>query len=63
MFDYEIKNKLQDLTLSENLCLLHLNIRSINANFENFKNLLEETDYTFNVICLSETWSNNEAFL
>ena len=29
---------------------------------KNSKNLLEETDYTFNVICLSKTWSTDEAF-
>ena len=42
--------------------MLHLNIRSINANFENFKNLLEESKYIFNVICLSETWSTDKDF-
>ena len=42
--------------------MLHLNIRSINANFENFKSLLEETDYSFNIICLSETWSTDKDF-
>ena len=39
-----------------------MNIRSINANFENFKNILEEADYAFNVICLSETWSTDKDF-
>ena len=63
MFDNEVKNNLHDLTLYDNLCLLHLNIRSINANFENFKNLLEESNSVFNVICLSETWSTDENFL
>ena len=61
-FSDEIKDNLRNLTMQENLCLLHLNIRSINANFENFRNLLEESSFIFNLICLSETWSTNENF-
>ena len=62
MFDEEIVENLKELTLYENLCMMHLNIRSINANFESFKNLLEESKYVFNIICLSETWSNDKEF-
>ena len=35
---------------------LHQNIRSIKKNFENFKLLLNSINFTFSVICLSETW-------
>ena len=36
--------------------ILHLNIRSIKKNFDNFKNFLCSLDFTFSVICFSETW-------
>ena len=35
--------------------ILHLNIRSIRKNFENFKLFLNLINFTFSVICLSET--------
>ena len=35
--------------------VLHLNIRSIKRNFENFKLFLNLINFTFSVICLSET--------
>ena len=35
--------------------VLHLNIRSIKKNFENFKLFLNLINFTFSVICLSET--------
>ena len=62
MFGQEVNSQLQELTLYENLCLLHLNVRSINANFETFKCLLEDSHYIFNVICLSETWATDKSF-
>ena len=36
--------------------VLHPNIRSIKKNFENFKLFLNSINFTFTVICLSETW-------
>ena len=36
--------------------ILHLNIRSIKRNFENFKLFLNSINFTFSVICLLETW-------
>ena len=33
-----------------------MNIRSIKKNFENFKLLLKYINFTFSVICFSETW-------
>ena len=36
--------------------ILHLNIRSIKKNFDNFKKILCSLDFTFSVICFSETW-------
>ena len=36
--------------------ILHLNIRSIKKNFENFKLFLSSLEFSFSVICFSETW-------
>ena len=38
------------------LSILHLNIRSIKKNFENFKLFLSSLSFDFSVICFSETW-------
>ena len=38
---------------------MHLNIRSINKNFENFKMFLSNLNFSFSIICLSETWLND----
>ena len=56
------KSILHETKQYENLSLLHLNIRSLNDNFENFRNLLEDSEFSFNVICLSETWSTDKDF-
>ena len=40
----------------DGISFLHINIRSINKNFENFKLFLSSLNFTFTVICFSETW-------
>ena len=40
--------------------IFHLNIRSVNKNFENLKNLLQEIKHDFKVIILSESWLKDE---
>ena len=62
MYEDEVSKYLEENIKYENLSLLHLNIRSMNANFENFKTFLEQTEFAFNVICLSETWLSNNSF-
>ena len=44
------------------LTLIHLNIRSIKANGDNFVSYLENINLKFDVICLSETWINDNDF-
>ena len=48
--------KLNDKTFS----VLHLNVRSLNKNFESFKELLTTIKFEFKVICLTETWCKND---
>ena len=41
---------------SDQFSVLHLNIKSIKKNFENFKLFLNSVSFTFSVICFSEKW-------
>ena len=43
----------------ENVSVLHLNIRSINKNFENCKMFLSNLNLIFSIICFSKTWLND----
>ena len=40
--------------------VLHLNIRSLNKNFESLKNLLVEINFCFEVICITESWCSDD---
>ena len=43
----------------ESVSVLHLNIRSIDKNFENFEMLLLNLNFSFSIICFSETCLNH----
>ena len=45
-----------DNSMTDWFSILQLNIRSIKKNFENFKLFLSSLDFSFGVICFSETW-------
>ena len=40
--------------------VLHLNIRSLNKNFESLENLLVEINFCFKVICITESWRSDD---
>ena len=40
--------------------VLHLNIRSLNKNFERLENLLDEISFCFKVICITESWCSDD---
>ena len=40
--------------------VLHLNVRSLNKNFESLKELLTTIKFEFKVICLRETWGTDD---
>lgn len=44
----------------QNFSILNINIRSISKNFDNFKILLQQLNFTFKVICISETWCKKD---
>ena len=43
---------------SKDLSIIHINCRSLNANFTDLKVLLRTLDFSFDVIGLTETWLN-----
>ena len=45
-----------DNSSTDYFSVLHLNIRSIKENINNFKLFLTSITFTFKVICFSETW-------
>ena len=57
----------QDLTndltkiSQDSFSVLHLNVRSLNKNFESFKQLLCNLKFEFRIICLSETWCDDNS--
>ena len=55
LFPEEFKCFLVNSSPSNYFSILHLNIRSIKKNFENFKLFLKTINFTFSVICFSET--------
>ncbi|XP_065684402.1 putative uncharacterized protein DDB_G0289263 [Hydra vulgaris] len=58
----EVKYFLKIDNINSYLNVVHINIRSLKKNFENFLNVICETDNSFNLICVTETWSSNEEF-
>ena len=48
--------------LKDYLSVLHLNIRSINKNFESFKEFYLKINFRFSIVCFSETWIDDISF-
>ena len=54
---YSPESVRQKLSTAKNkLSFIHLNIRSMGKNFEDFKFFLNQLSYNFSFICLTETW-------
>lgn len=62
LYENEVFNFLKDIKQKENLSILHINIRSMKKNFEKLRELLQATNYSFNIICVSETWISDLEF-
>ena len=50
-----------DCFCKSDFSVLHVNIRSINKNFETFENFCCKLSCTFSVICFSETWATDNS--
>ena len=59
----DIKIFLYETQRFENVPVFHVNIRALKTIFENFRNLLNNTGTSFNIICLKETWCSNSEII
>ena len=41
---------------SETVNAIHVNIRSLSKNFDNLLDILRDSNYSFNILCITETW-------
>ena len=55
------KNNFQCFS-NNSFSVLHLNIRSMNNNFESFKEFYSTINFKFSIVCFSETWVENTSF-
>ena len=57
---YDLDTIVQNNVFSNNKkSLLHVNIRSIHANFDSFVHIIESLNYCFDVIAKTESWLDN----
>ena len=57
---FSVENLQPHLPDGNTFSVLHVNIRSMKKNFNNFKYMLSMLKYEFKVICITETWCNDE---
>ena len=57
----DFKNNFQSF-LKDSFSVLHLNIRSMNKNFESFKEFYSKMKFKFSIVCFSETRVDDISF-
>ena len=57
---YKVEDVANHTHTSENISVVHVNIRSLRKNLDSFKEFIEESNNAFNIICVSETWCSND---
>ena len=57
ILEENVKRYLCDIKKYDSLSLIHVNIRSMNSNFEKLHDLLLNCLNSFNIIRVTETWS------
>ena len=62
VLEENVKRYLCDIKKYYNLSFIHVNIRSMNSNFEKLHDLLLNCSNSFNIICVTETWSRDNYF-
>ena len=55
VLEENVKRYLCDIKEHHNLSLIHVNIRSMNSNFEKVHDLLINCSNSFNIICVTES--------
>ena len=54
-----VKRYLCDINKYGNLSLIHVNTRSMNSNFKKLNDFLLSCPNSFNIVCVTETWSTD----
>ena len=61
LFTNEIESFLSEKENSETINGIHVNIRSLPRNFDNLLDILRDSNYSFNILCITETWCTDSA--
>ena len=56
LFPNEIESFLSEIEISETINAIYVNIRSLSKNFDNLLDTLRDSNYSFNILCITETW-------
>ena len=56
LFPNEIESFLFEKENSETINAIHVNIRNLSKNFDNLLDILRDSNNSFNVLCITETW-------
>ena len=56
LFPNEIESFLSDKENSETINAIHVNIRGLLKNFDNLLDIWRDSNNSFNVLCITETW-------
>ena len=56
IFPNDIESFLSEKGNSETINAIHVNIRSLSKNFDNLLVILRDSNYSFNILCVTETW-------
>ena len=56
LFPNEIESFLSEKENSETINEIHVNIRSLPKNVDNLLDVLRDSNYSFNIFCITETW-------
>ena len=59
----DIRNFIYETQRFENFSVYHAKVTGLKINFENFRNLLNNTGSSFNIICLTESWCSNSEII
>ena len=60
--DEEAKQQIQNLNCEQAFSLIHINIRSLNANIDKLKTFLYKLKHQFSLVCITESWLTNSEF-
>ena len=56
LFPNEIENFLSEKENSETINAIHVNRKSLSKNFDNLLDILRDSNWSFNILCITETW-------